>query len=173
MHNLSMSCHTNIDPTQKHHMKRLSNNASTKTTMSGVHKMLPKLPSGHQPHVPPIAPHEMATMTNLGSSQCIPLASNSILHELISTQVAHTHTVAIPPNECQQHVPDAAPHEVATMATTHAHHDTSGIQVRVAWVLEHLCGVHKDHKESPNYLVVADCMSLLPLLHMKWLYDRP
>ena len=33
--------------------------------MSGVCKVLPKPPSGHQLHVPPIAPHEMTTMTNL------------------------------------------------------------------------------------------------------------
>ena len=107
------------------------------------------------------------------SSNSLPLVQvasrvgwTSISHELVSTQVAHTQS-GIPPNECQQHVFATAPHEMATMATTHVHHNTNGIELRVTWVLEHMCGAHKDHKELPNHLVVDDCMFLLPLLHMK------
>lgn len=57
--------------------------------MSRVRKVLPKPPSGRQPHVSLTTPHEMATMRDLGSSHYIPLTSNSISHELVSTQAAH------------------------------------------------------------------------------------
>ena len=135
--------------------------------MSRVRKVLPKPPSGRQPHVSLTTPHEMATMRDLGSSHYIPLTFQLNIARA-RKHPSGTHTVAIPPNGRQQHVLVIAPHKVATMATTYAHHDTNGIQLRVAWVLEHLCGAHKDHtRKSPNHLVLADGMFWLLLLHIK------